>query len=75
MILLIVGSALMNAFGLKAPHSLPTSTIAAAQSMVPGLSVSAHLTDTGSAFEIILRILGPVLLALTALALRNRIRR
>lgn len=75
LILLAAGSLLMNEFGLKGPHSLPASIVAAAQSIIPGLSVSARLTDNGSALEIVLRIFGPVLLALTALALRNRIRR
>jgi len=72
---LLVGSVLIDEFGLRGSHSLPISIVTAAQSIVPGLSVSARLTDNGSAFEIILRIVGPVLLALTALALRNRIRR
>jgi len=72
---LLVGSVLMEAFGLKGRHSWAVSVVAAAQSLVPGLRVSAQLTNNGEVFEIFLKIAGPVLLGLTALALRNRIRR
>ena len=71
----LVGSVLMRDFGLKKSHSWSTSFIASGQSLVPGLSVSANLTGLGEAFEIALRIMGPILLGLAALALRNRVRR
>lgn len=69
----IAGSALMRNYGLRKSHSWPTGFIASAQSIVPGLSVSARLTSTGEAFQIALRILGPVLLGLALMALRNRV--
>jgi uncharacterized protein YjbI with pentapeptide repeats len=72
---LLSGSILMHAFGLKGHHSWADSLVSAAQSMVPGLTVSSRLANTGEAFEIVLRIVGPVLLGLAALALRNRVRR
>jgi hypothetical protein len=71
----LAGSALMQEIGLKGRHTWPVSVVAAAQSLVPGLSVSAQLTNNGEAIEVVLRIAGPVLLGLTALAVRNRIRR
>ncbi len=72
---LVGGSVLMQELGLKGKHSWTASVVAAAQSLVPGLSVSAKLTNSGETFDVVLRIVGPVLLGLTALALRNRVRR
>lgn len=71
----LAGSVLIRNFGLKKSHSWPTSFVASGQSLVPGLSVSANLTSNGEAIQIALRIMGPVLLGLALLALRNRIRR
>lgn len=70
----VAGSILMQEFGIKKGH-WPTAFIASGQSIIPGLSVSSSLTSSGQAFEIALRIIGPVLLGLGLLALRNRVRR
>jgi hypothetical protein len=72
---LLAGSFLMQEFGVKGHHSWTDSLVAAAQSMVPGLTVNPALTNNGQAFEIALRIVGPALIALAVLALRNRVRR
>jgi uncharacterized protein YjbI with pentapeptide repeats len=69
------GSVLFREFGLLHNHSWPTGLIAAAQSLVPGLTVSGKLTSIGQTLIVILRITGPILLGFTALALRNRVRR
>ncbi len=71
----LAGSILIRNFGLPKRHSWPTGFITSGQSIVPGLSVSASLTGTGEAIQIALRLIGPVLLGLAILALRNRVRR
>lgn len=71
----MVGSVLMREFGLRKNLSWPTAFVASGQSVIPGLSVNADLTSNGQAVEIFLRIVGPVLFGLGALALRNRVRR
>jgi hypothetical protein len=51
--------------------------IAAGQSALPGISVGTarKLTNWGEAIDLLLTVAGPVLLALVALSVRNRLRR
>jgi uncharacterized protein YjbI with pentapeptide repeats len=72
----VAGGAIMHEVGLeKSHHSWPTAFISSAQSMIPGLSISANLTRNGEVLQIMLMIIGPVLVGLSALALRNRVKR
>lgn len=71
----LCGSLVMHQVGIEGHGSWAASFVAAGQSLVPGLPVASHLTDAGWAAQILLKVVGPVLLGLTALALRNRVRR
>jgi hypothetical protein len=76
LLVFVVGSVMMHDIGLRrSHHSWPTAFISSAQSMVPGLSISANLTSNGEVLEIALMIIGPVLFGLSVLALRNRVKR
>jgi hypothetical protein len=72
----LIGALLMHEYGISAHH--PTwreSGLASAQSLIPSVNVDAKLSTGGSFLEIVLTLIGPVLLGLAALALRNRARR
>ncbi len=74
--LFLIGAVLMSRWGLASPGSTQGDAIlASAQSLVPGVNVAATLTNTGRWISLLLRILGPILIAFAALALRNRVRR
>ena len=74
--LFVAGSIAMHEIGITKSHnSWHTAFISSAQSMIPGLSIDAKLTSNGEALAIALMIVGPVLFGLSALALRNRVKR
>jgi hypothetical protein len=75
-IVLFVGAKLMVEIGLKSQRpGLDDGAIAVAESLVPAVPVHAPLTTQGRWIDVMLSILGPVLLGLAALAVRNRVKR
>jgi hypothetical protein len=74
--LLAIGFLLIWHWGLAARGGTPGDAfLASAQSLLPGITVSPSLTNWGRWISLGLRVGGPILIALTALAVRNRVRR
>jgi hypothetical protein len=73
---LVIGALGMRTFGLRAAHpTAAQSLLAAAQSIVPGVAVQAHVTDAGAGLDLGLTVVGPLVLGLIVLSVRNRLRR
>jgi hypothetical protein len=71
-----VGGLLLDNFGfVKQVSGLPLGLLTAAESALPGLRISTDLTEPGRAVSLCLRIICPVLIGLSALAIRNRVKR
>lgn len=67
---------LLQGHGLKdTAEADSVAALTAAQSLLPGIRVTTELTSTGHWMSLVLRVLGPVLIGLSALALRNRVKR
>jgi hypothetical protein len=76
LVALITGSVLFLSVGLRNPKApFHQGFLTAAQAAIPGVPTTMALTAWGHWIDIALTILGPVLLGLAALALRNRIKR
>ena len=77
----LVGAFLLAAFamakvGLKRANDDPEDAlIAAVEGLIPGVSGDMALTSWGRLIDVLLTIIGPILLGLAALAIRNRIKR
>ncbi len=69
------GTILFEHVGFDKPAGIKGGALASAQSIVPGVSVSGALTQSGRAIDLVLTVLGPVFIALALLAVRNRIKR
>lgn len=77
-IIIAAGTWVMQHVGIVAGKSRPgyvAGAVATLQSAIPGLKVKAALTTTGEVASIAVAVLGPVLVGLIALALRNRVKR
>lgn len=59
----------------KRDASLADGLLTAIQAAIPGVPTVAELTQWGQLVDILLTMLGPLLLAFAALALRNRVKR
>jgi hypothetical protein len=75
MVLLAASLVLLNV-GLKTPgQSFADALLTAVEGAIPGIPTLASLTMWGRVVDILLTIVGPVLLGLALLALRNRVKR
>jgi uncharacterized protein YjbI with pentapeptide repeats len=73
---LFAGSLVLLSVGLKTPDpSLADAFLTAVEGAIPGVPTSVELTMWGRVVDLLLMIVGPVLLGLGALALRNRVKR
>ena len=76
--LLLLGAGLLNWWGFKADHDFAYAITASAESttsLFRPTSQPYDFTGSGDAAQIVLRTLGPALLALAALALRAHVKR
>jgi uncharacterized protein YjbI with pentapeptide repeats len=79
-IVILTASCAMRAWGIAPPPTISQAIIYSAQS-TSSLFRSAttpphtHVTETGEVIETVLRIVGPILIALALLALRGRVKR
>lgn len=73
-VLVAAGSVALHVWGLP-DSTWSNASLTAVESVVPGFRLPADLTESGRATILVLRVIGPVLLALAALALRNRVKR
>jgi hypothetical protein len=72
----LLGALLLYRYGFVAQDVTATDAILAAiEGTVPGVTTSDQLSDWGRLVDIGLTVIGPVFLALAALALRNRVKR
>jgi hypothetical protein len=72
----VVGAFVLHNYGFTSENiTTGDSFLAALEGVVPGVTTSNQLTNWGRATDLVLTVLGPVLLALAALALRNRVKR
>jgi hypothetical protein len=75
-LLVVVGGIGFDTVGLEGPDQSRTQDVLTSlESAIPGVQTTGQLTSSGRAIDLVLTILGPVLLALAALALRNRVKR
>jgi hypothetical protein len=74
-LLWVLGAYLFRHLGLEGSPDLHTGFLASAQSILPGISVNAKLTQAGNVLDLTLAVLGPILIGLMLLAVRNRIKR
>jgi uncharacterized protein YjbI with pentapeptide repeats len=71
-----VGAVALHQSGLATPDAtLGDALLSALQAALPGVAVDEALTNAGQVVDLVLSLLGPVLLGLFALALRNRVAR
>jgi hypothetical protein len=76
LILVLVGWQLMWTWGIGPPSlTRGDALLASLQSLFPGIVVTPHLSASGRWFSLVLRIFGPILIGLTLLAIRGRIKR
>jgi hypothetical protein len=76
LILVLVGWQLMWTWGIGPPSlTRGDALLASLQSLFPGIVVTPHLSASGRWFSLVLRIFGPILIALTLLAIRGRVKR
>lgn len=75
LITILLGAVTLFQFGFTKQPSLMESLIYSFRSAIPGLQPSGNLTISGEWIEIFLSIAGPVLAALAALAIRERVKR
>ena len=75
MLVLFVSALLMKVHGISGGTDFGAALLIALESMVPGVRVDSNLTYVGRIIGLVLKVLGPALLALTVLAVRNRVRR
>jgi uncharacterized protein YjbI with pentapeptide repeats len=75
-VVLMAGAVAQLAVGLEFQDaSFGDALLSALEGTIPGVPTSAHLTTWGRLVDVILTVIGPVLLGLSALALRNRVKR
>jgi predicted NAD-dependent protein-ADP-ribosyltransferase YbiA (DUF1768 family) len=75
-VVLVGAAVLFQQFGFVGPPpTLRTSLIYTSQSMLSISDDPMRLTDWGKGFRIMLRLIGPLLLGLALLSVRNRIKR
>jgi hypothetical protein len=71
----LLGASVLHSRGFTSRVDFTTAIIASVEGLVPGLPIANELTTAGRATNVALTILGPLLIALFVLALRNRVRR
>jgi uncharacterized protein YjbI with pentapeptide repeats len=75
-VLVLLGAVALHEHGFVTQDvSIGGSILAAVECVLPGVTTSYKLTDWGRTTDIVLTVVGPVLLGLAALALRNRVKR
>ena len=74
-IAILTGALCLFKFGFTTQSTFMESLIFSFRSAIPGLQPTGELTIIGEWTEIVLSILGPVLAALAALAIRERVKR
>jgi len=76
LLIVVVAAAVLRDSGYVGPEpSFADALLTAIEGVIPGVPTSGMLTMSGRIVDLVLIILGPVLLGLAALALRNRVKR
>jgi len=72
----LLGAFVMAEIGLKKRNDDPEDAlVAAVEGLIPGVSSGMALTSWGRFIDVLLTVIGPILLGVAALAIRNRVKR